>query len=434
MAEITWINHASFLLEDEGLRIVTDPWLSGTAFNRGWRLMSPTVFDPADFRGVTHIWFSHQHPDHFSPPDLRKIPPETRAGITVLYQETIDKKVVRFCRGMGFRETVELKPGQWHALSPRVQILCNGWSEGDSWMALRTPDATLLNVNDCVVNTRESANTIARLVPHVDVLLTQFSYANWSGNPDDTDFRRRSAREKLERLRLQCDAFKPRQVIPFASFVWFCHAENFYHNAEMNRVGDVARFLREELHQEPIVLYPGDRWRVGDARECSLAIERYEADFAERLAEGASETSRRVEYAAIERAVSDFLKRIKRRNPLLPFIPGLTSTIDIIDIGKRVRLSIDAMTDVANDGSPADITLSSDSLLFALKAPWGSNALHVNGRFRAPQGGDMQRFFHLFRCADLNDHGYGFDFDWLCKKIVSRVGRRIRPRATAGSR
>jgi UDP-MurNAc hydroxylase len=434
MAEISWINHASFLIEDAGVRLVCDPWLTGTAFNRGWRLTSPTTFTPADFSGVTHIWFSHQHPDHFSPSDLRKIAPETRANITVLYHETIDKKIVRFCRGMGFREAIELKNDGWYPLSPRVQVLCNGWSEGDSWMALRTPEATLLNLNDCVVNTRELANSIARLVPHVDVLLTQFSYANWIGNPDDVELRRRSAREKLERLRLQCEVFKPRQVIPFASFVWFCHVENFYHNPEMNRIGDVVRFLREELCQDPIVLYPGDRWRAGDPRDCSLAIQRYETDFAERLAGGPSESTRSVEYAAIERAMSDFLKRIKRRNPLLTFIPGLTSTVDITDLGKRVRLSIDGIKDVVDDGTPADIALASESLLFALKTPWGSNALHVNGRFRAPQGGNMQRFFHLFRSADLNDHGYGFDFTWLRKTIAARISRRIATRMRIGTR
>jgi len=85
---IRWVNHASFIVETDRARLICDPCIEGTAFNDGWRLLSPTQFSYRDFERITHIWFSHEHPDHFAPPNLRKIPEEYRRRITVLSHGT----------------------------------------------------------------------------------------------------------------------------------------------------------------------------------------------------------------------------------------------------------------------------------------------------------------------------------------------------------
>ncbi len=423
MAAFTWLNHAGFIFEEDDVRLACDPWLTGAAFNRGWRLISASRFDPGDFRAVTHIWFSHQHPDHFSPADLRAIEPEVRAEITVLYHETIDKKIVRFCKALGFKEAVELRNDRWHQLTPRVRVLCNGWSDRDSWLAVETPEHTVLNLNDCVVDTPALAEQIAARVPRPDVLLTQFSFANWAGNPQDVAFRRAHALEKLDRIRLQCEALSPRYVVPFASFVYFCHEENFYHNAEMNRAGDVARFVENELGRIPVLMYPGDRWPIGEAHDWRVAARRYDRDFERCIAEGPCERRKPVDPAALERAANEFLRRIKKRNPLLPFLPRMSATIELFDDGRRMHVSLEGLRTTTQE---PDIRMSADSLLFALRAPWGSNALAVNGRYTETHPGSARRFFNLFRAADLNDHGKGFDGAWLRKTIGARIRKPLR--------
>lgn len=425
MPSLTWVNHASYILEEDGVRLICDPWLSGTAFNRGWRLLSPTRMRPEDFAGVTHIWFSHQHPDHFSPKDLRAIPPEIRARITVLYHQTIDKKIVRFCRGLRFKDAIELQNDRWTPLSPTVEILCNGWSDRDSWMAVRTPSGTILNVNDCVVNTASEARAIASAVGPVRVLLTQFSYANWAGNPDDVAFRRAEALKKYEQIRLQVAALDPQTVIPFASFVWFSHRENFYHNAQMNQVGDVASFLERDLHRRAVVLYPGDRWTLGEPHDWRDAAERYRSDFERMLSSGAADESPSVPLERIQRACEEYLARIKRRNPVLPFIPGLRTSVFLTDTGRAYEFSLAGMRELA-DGSNVDLEMSSDSLYFALKTPWGANALGVNGRFTVAPGGNRTRFFRFFRAGDLNDHGMAFDYRWAASQVGKALVRRAR--------
>jgi L-ascorbate metabolism protein UlaG (beta-lactamase superfamily) len=68
--KIEWVNHASYVLSSKGVNLICDPWLSGSAFNQGWSLLSSSKFRVEDFDRITHVWFSQEHSDHFSPPSL----------------------------------------------------------------------------------------------------------------------------------------------------------------------------------------------------------------------------------------------------------------------------------------------------------------------------------------------------------------------------
>ena len=37
--KLEFVNHASYVLESGGVRLLCDPWLEGTAFNDGWALL-----------------------------------------------------------------------------------------------------------------------------------------------------------------------------------------------------------------------------------------------------------------------------------------------------------------------------------------------------------------------------------------------------------
>jgi hypothetical protein len=94
--------------------------------------------------------------------------------------------VVEFCRELGFGEIRELPP-DWVRLSPDtvpdLEVLCVPGAEGNSWFAFHTGGSTVLNLNDCGVRNAPEAALIHERVGPVDLLLTQFFYANWFGNP-----------------------------------------------------------------------------------------------------------------------------------------------------------------------------------------------------------------------------------------------------------
>src|SRR5262245_14431114 len=106
--KIEWVNHASFVIRAGNACIILDPWIEGSVFDESWSLLSPSVFKYSDFEEITHIWFSHEHPDHFFPPNLMRIPAVIRSRIRIVFQTTIDRRVVSFCRKLGFAEVVEL--------------------------------------------------------------------------------------------------------------------------------------------------------------------------------------------------------------------------------------------------------------------------------------------------------------------------------------
>lgn len=71
MARLTYLGHAAFHVEGEGLDALIDPWLSGN---------SQTVFTPADFPSVNFIFVTHGHGDHLG--DTVEI--ALRSGATVI--------------------------------------------------------------------------------------------------------------------------------------------------------------------------------------------------------------------------------------------------------------------------------------------------------------------------------------------------------------
>jgi hypothetical protein len=457
--KIQFVNHACFLVERGPVRLICDPWIEGTVFNDGWDLLAPTKFRYEDFRDVTHIWFSHEHPDHFNPPNVKKIPEECRREITVLFQRTEDKKVVRYCEKLGFKDVRELPHGEWVEIAADIQVKCSGapveW-DADSWLAIRSPEMTLLNLNDCGIDTRESAAEMHRQVGAVDVLATQFSYASWQGNPGDRQARRRRAARVMASVQQQIQELQPRWVLPFASFVWFCHEENFFMNDGMNRIRDVAATIAAGSAATPLVMYPGDCWEAGAPYDCEPAIARYEADLRD-VADGKRPLVRPKELVPAESLMAlaesfreECLKKAGRRlaafhvtfwnlekhvrgpklhagkNAAMALWRMLTGRIEashvfVSDHGQSYSFSLtDGLRRCGRPREECDVAVSSESLAVCFRLPWGGETLRINGRFEAPPQGFDYRFFNTFRFArSLN---LGAAIAW--KRVAAGLARR----------
>ncbi|HTR48133.1 MAG TPA: MBL fold metallo-hydrolase [Verrucomicrobiae bacterium] len=415
---LVWVNHASFLVESGNIRLLCDPWIEGTIFNNGWRLMSPTQLRYEAFEGVTHIWFSHEHPDHFFPPNLRNIPADIRRTITVLFHETRDKRVVNTCKSLGFavRELPNYMPV---LIGPDFRIVCGLNDLIDSWMAIFAEGKAVLNLNDCVFPKREELLAIRRMTGQIDLMLSQFSYANWVGNPGDLDAHRAHATRKREQLKAQIELFRPRQFIPFASYVYFCHEENFHMNQSVNRIGDIRRFLADELQQESLVLYPADEWEVGAPHDSADAIERYDSDFKIDL-DVPPLTSRSVDLETLQTAMSELVDKCKKRNNSLVLNAMPSSVIRLADLRQDAEISYRRGMQPVH-GKQADIVLSSDSMLHCIKTDWGGETLKINGRFEVPSGANAVRFFKLFRVPQYNGYGENVDLRFVAARLLGTV-------------
>lgn len=419
--DIQLINHACMLMQVGPIRLLTDPWLSGSAFNHGWQLLAPTPISIGDL-SFNYLWYSHEHPDHFAPAELLRIPAHARDGITVLYQATIDGKVAAFCRSHGFK-VLEMEDDRRYELAAGIGVRCGQHRGSDSWLLIDSPAGTVLNLNDCYIPTFADAQALRARTGPVDVLLTQYSFANWIGNDGDDAYSRALANMYLRILASNLRALKPRFTIPFASFTRFSSEENFHLNRFANRIDQAVEVIAASGSQ-PIALHLLDQWRLGDNGHDNAAAIQAWARAAQRLAPPSDEPAT-IPQTELNLAFERYVERLGRKNDMaairaLSAAGRLPATrIHVTDLGLVAMLDIcaDALRwDSAAD--KFDIRMRSDSLAYLLRHEWGRSALQINGRFHATYA-TLRRFVSQTQIAFMNNIGRSYPASITDEEVVS---------------
>jgi UDP-MurNAc hydroxylase len=432
---VRFVAHASFEVEGHGRRIVCDPWFDGKVFNDAWALVTPPV-DPSVLSGVDYIWLSHEHPDHFHMPTLRSIPEDKRAQLTLMYQAHASPRIVAALRKLGFSTVRELPLYRWHRLDDGIDVFCGSVGTMDSFLAIRSDGECVLNLNDCVLNVDQLAYVKRRIGP-VSLLFTQFSFANWVGNAADE---LRGAQTKIHQLRDQIAILKPGATVPFASFSYFCNAENSRMNAWANTPATIASLGLEGVH----FMYPGDTWdsRLGTF-DSQRAVERYTLDYATRRRIDPSPAA--VDADQLARAVDERLRATSTSVGRLFLRACAPCDIYIEDLGKvlfvdpprrRFRIT-DATAELAQR---ARYVMCSQVAWYTFAFPWGPATTQVGGMFLdrryAVQG--PNRFFRvqnaiateILRAGDRRQALRSMRFWWGKKgELLYRVTGTLRRQA-----
>ena len=407
--EIKFLGHSSILIKSGQSKIVCDPWYTGEIFNKGWDLLSPPKFKLSDL-DFNYIWYSHEHPDHFSVPDIKSIPIEKRENITVLFQKTIDNKVKDFCISQGFK-VKELDPFKEEKLCKDLTII-NGTDGFDSWLYAKDSTHSILNLNDCRLYDLQMLQEVKDKLGHIDALYTQFGYANWIGNENDKTGPKIARNIIKNQLSKQVEILKPLVIVPFASFVYFCHEENQYWNQESLRIKESYEFL-QTLPCKTFVFYPEDNWVVGETH-FSLTqqnIDLYEKDFLEKK-DGPFISSPTFSYEQLSESFVKMVSKLKIDNnweAILQakqdgFLPS--SVIYLKDLDKSVKYDITCST-LEFTNEPWDISMSSDSLKFIMDFKWGRGTMMINGRFTANYS-TFNKFFKQTAIYYANNIGLKF--------------------------
>jgi len=404
---IRFINHASFMVSRGETALVCDPWIAGTAFDDGWRLIVET--DHPALEAVTHIWYSHEHPDHFSIGFLRGIPESRRGQIEVLYQRTADKRVVGFCRKLGYRVR-ELDDGEGVTLGDDIRLTIGKVPFYDSWGLIETPDYRLLNSNDCILEKPERLKLIKRHVDACDIVFTQFSYANWQDSRRNPAARRALAADKLNRIRLQCEAFRARFVVPFASFVYFSHAENDYMNADINTPEAAVRYIAQHCNAQPVLLEPNEQWDGRTPKPNASAIAYWKEKYAAALASDKQQPGPSIPIPALAQKAAAMIERVRAKNNYL-LIRAMhlcrilrPAAFLLVDQDRAVTFDwvhgLRPLGDVPGDA----IQIHSSSLAFILDHDFGVDTVNVNARFETDVAG-KKRMVRLFSVLALKNTG-----------------------------
>jgi UDP-MurNAc hydroxylase len=386
---IQFFSHACFSIETDEALLLSDPYLSGTAFNDGWDLIvNDVVFDKFTEKKL-FIYYSHEHPDHFSIPFLKLIEAEKRKEITILFQKTHDGRVKSFLEKEGF-VVKELGDKKRWEFSNNFYITIGKVPFYDSWALIEVGNQKILNANDCILETPDRVQDIQRVTSEVDILFTQFSYANWvEGGADDSRSRALLAQEKLDRIKMQSDVLSPTYVVPFASMVRFCHAENSYMNDEINTPKQTVAFVELNTNAQPYLMEPYEIWDGITPKDNKNAIEFWENAYDKALKRPLLEQNNSYGFEAIKMVCEEMLGRVKKQNNslLIALLDKLgllpSQIIKITDLDCKVRFSWgEGIKKIDNDSNQECVEMTSESIYFLFKFDFGIDTLNVNARFK----------------------------------------------------
>jgi UDP-MurNAc hydroxylase len=408
---IQFINHASVIIKGDNFSVLSDPWYQGDSFHKGWNLLCDTsdekqveVLDK-----ITHIWISHEHPDHFSIPFFKKFSNLiNKKKIKILFQYTKDKRVVQFLKNLSI-EYYELKDNISLKLDESFSVTCLKNSFYDSALLVINKNEKILNLNDCDVNDKNKAVEIFSKTGEVDVLLTQFSYAAWKGGIANKKWRIEAALEKLNAMDIQISTFNPKFVIPFASFIYFSNKENFYLNDSINKPSDVIDKFKNSK-SKIIILKPNDF--IGDDFSNPAAIDFWNKHYTE-LKQKKINVYEAVKYELIYKNFLKYCERISIKNnmtfisivrsisPIRVFSPVVVKIIDL-----NIKLKFDyVFKKIEITTETPMICLNSESLNFIFVNSFGFDTLTVNGCFEEGKVGGFVMATRSLAIESLNNLG-----------------------------
>jgi UDP-MurNAc hydroxylase len=394
MKHLKFLNHSCFVLTTPKTKIICDPWFNGTAFGNGWSLLNDNSHNINEIE-FDYIWISHEHPDHFSIPTLLKL----QKKCTFLFQETKDKKVKKFLESKGHKVIgLKHKEATMFGDLELTSIDCDGY---DSSLLVKYPDGKiLLNINDARVELNSHlANEIVPLLKNetLDILTFQFSYANWAGNKGDKKIPRFLQQEVDKKNDEAISKLKPKVILPFASFVYFSHEENFFWNDSnwlvhvFERYSSIEPTLIFPIPDKSINLNITDKIHYADSNKSALVFWKQKYKNLQ-----IKDKIRSRSLSEIQESYVKFNQKINETNTFLKSAKNGKNffiNIRITDLDTTIKAGlIESSFEVVSE--PESISVSSETIDFLFNHLFARGTVSINGRVSFNY--DKAHIFFLF--------------------------------------
>ena len=173
-------------------------------------------------------------------------------------------------------------------------------------------------------------------------------------------------------------------MVPFASFVRFCHPDNAHMNAHRTTLDALVAQSTVPL----TVLYPGDSVSSAGTERAEGSAGRYREAVAQGAATAPAGAPAREELeqrlpaflAGLRRDVPAFLRR---RVPRAAFVFGDAPGGVVLDLAAGTFAFAETLPFATSPDTPLAYALSTRTLLEAVSSPWGWSNLQIGAKFRA---------------------------------------------------
>ncbi|WP_415304772.1 MBL fold metallo-hydrolase [Candidatus Pelagibacter sp. Uisw_090] len=422
MIEFNFINHSSFSIKKDNTRLTVDPWIEGSVFNNSWKLLVKTPTVSVDIvKNSDYVWFSHEHPDHFNPPNLKIFDNNAK----FIFQKTKDKRVVNFLSKIS-NNVIEASSNHSIKLADNFFIKVFPFQDIDSFCLITINNKKILNLNDCDIKSEHELNEIKNKVGDVDILFGQFSYAIGKSNRSEKNNRMSLSKDILDNLSHVISVLKPNFFVPFASFCYFSHLENFYLNDSINKIDHTINYLSQKNpNTKLLTFYPGDKWDLTSKKDNILSITKYLNDYTKIVPEESS--SKITNYETLIQIADAFIKKTKQNNSMF-FLYNFFKYKDYNIIFNIHDLNIYLKFDYLNglrkindfNKNHPHCELSSDSLFQLFNSGYGYDALMIGGRFEANNSGQKSlEMIFKFQTKNYQNHFYNFS------NVIPKLWRKL---------
>ena len=228
------LGHASLYLTDSENKpiLITDPWLIGSTYWRSWWLQNyPNENRLNEIYKTMSIFITHEHPDHFHLPTLKRFSNKSN----IIIPDLPNNELCNFLKNEKYNHEV-INKNQWKLLDKKNNIFIFSiplWND-DSILLIDTAITIIINLND----SKPSKFIIKKLQKFIkkskkkSILLSSYSPASIvnSFRLNKEVLSIKSKKDYVSYINKLCDQLEADIFMPFASQAIFQRKDSFWAN------------------------------------------------------------------------------------------------------------------------------------------------------------------------------------------------------------
>ena len=401
--KITYISHATLLIEVDDLKIVTDPWVKGTSYCDQWHLF-PKPLSPDLIKDANFVLYSHGHEDHLNAESLETV----NRTAKIFYPYSWYGGTTEFFKELGFANIHEIINEQTRTLAHNIKVtyLSNNL---DNVIVLEINDTVIVNVNDALPSASSAMIThfiskIKKRWKKIDYVFS--SYGGASYFPNTVHFINKNDVEIAETRELFfvtnfckiVSGLDPKFAIPFATdFILLDENQRWINKTKFPR--DKIRSFYEEYTKgkssvEIIEAYPDDYFKDNHFYKTSSyhqkkaeksLIECIDVDYKNEIEERGR--LKKLSAKELELVFEQTQKHIRAKKYIIPenvrknikFAIKITDAEgkNVVTVDFRRELPVFTISEKPETEIDLLIEIKSKTLLYAINNEWGGDAIII---------------------------------------------------------